>query len=120
MLFQYDRCLLEQDIGVIAMRGSIIHDEETKIITVLQSEFGKLDQDKYFLFEENLPYMNVSRNSITVESGGAMTVSLPSIITPLTPQHMWKTEIKYQNKRQNSVLFIRTCHMVENLLDRLD
>jgi hypothetical protein len=112
MLFQYDRCLMEQDIGIIALRGSMLQQEKKELLTSIQNEYGKINQHQYVMLSRDEPHFIVSGGKITVEGGGSLMASLPPFIHLAIPSGLWKTESSFTNNRINPVLFIRTCQKV--------
>jgi hypothetical protein len=109
MLFQYNRCLLEQDTGMIALRGSVMPLEHTDLLKAVQKEYGSINQNKYVMFRQEEPHFTVTGGAITVETGGYLPASLPPIIRPQIPDSIWRTEVTFHNDRTNPVLFIRSC-----------
>jgi hypothetical protein len=112
MLFQYNRCLMEQDMGTIALRGSLKTENNQVLLTELQDIYGTINQNKYVMFAPKKPHFIVSGDSITVEGDGSLLASLPPVINPEIPDGLWHAEVIYKNNRLNPVLFIRTCQKV--------
>jgi hypothetical protein len=109
MLFQYDRCLLEQNTGMVALRGSVMPQEQTDLLTTLQKEYESINQNKYVMFRQEEPHFTVNGDTLTVETGGYFSASLPPIIYPQTTASLWRAEVTFKNNRINPVLFIRSC-----------
>jgi hypothetical protein len=117
MLFQYDRCLMEQDIGIVALRGSMMQQENKELLWFLQKEYREINQYQYVMFSNDEPHFIVTGGKLTVEGAGSLMASLPPLIHPAIPSGFWKTESSFTNNRINPVLFIRTCQKASEALN---
>ena len=70
LFFQYDRCLLEQDMGRAAVRsGSRWMQKKEELNRQLQEKDMFFDTEKYIAWESELPVWKLEKNQVTVEHG---------------------------------------------------
>ena len=68
LFFQYDRCLLEQDMGRAAVRsGSRWMQKKEELNRQLQEKDMFFDTEKYIAWESELPVWKLEKNQVTVE-----------------------------------------------------
>ena len=73
LFFQYDRCLLEQDMGRAAVRsGSRWMQKKEELNRQLQEKDMFFDTEKYIAWESELPVWKLEKNQVTVEQTGRM------------------------------------------------
>jgi len=96
VIFQYDRCIQEQDIGILAFRGALMLEEEKEqVLRTLQE--NNIYKDKYVLFQQDAPHILLDKNRISVKGEGILMADIA-----LT------AKASYENERINPVIFIRT------------
>ena len=91
LFFQYDRCLLEQDMGRAAVRsGSRWMQKKEELNRQLQ--------------ESELPVWKLEKNQVTVEQTGRMPYPFSEIAE--VPRY-WSAKAAFQVKRNNPVEILR-------------
>lgn len=114
MFYQYNRCLSDQDLGMIALRGALEKTQDKEeLVEKIQQQIGKLYQDKYIAFEGNKVQILLEGNKVKVNGGGKTQVPFPQL-SVLTGQDNWEIHRIYTNHRIDPVLFIRTCKRLKN------
>lgn len=108
-LYQYDRCLMEQDAGILALRGSTcgISDKE-ELMQWLEGEKQKIEEDKYLNWTTENMEMKLEKDILKVKSTGQLNYPFGNI-SFWSGGNSWKTEVTYKNKLVRPVLFVRTC-----------
>ena len=73
LIFQYDRCLLEQDTGTLALRGSSMQAEDNgKRVELLERQAAQQDGQKYMMYDGREPDIKWEKGVLTIERGGNM------------------------------------------------
>ncbi len=110
MLFQYDRCLLEQDLGALALWGSQAEAEsEAELKTLLQKRTADMYWDKYAVWEMNTLDVRLEKNRISVTGEGQLTFPVPGI-NFWNRDNVWEAEAAYSFWRISPVDFVRLCN----------
>lgn len=107
--FQYDRCLLEQDMGALALRGSasVLEEKETRM-RWLEGQEKKREKEKYVGWEEGNVEMKLEKNILKVEGSGRVRFPF-SGMNFWREATVWEAEAAYENRITSPVLFVRTC-----------
>lgn len=101
LLFQYDRCLLEQDMGRAAVRsGSRWMQKKEELNRQLQEKDLFFDTEKYIAWESELPVWKLEKDQVTVEQTGRMPYPFSAIAG--VPGY-WSAKASFQVKRNSPV-----------------
>lgn len=101
LLFQYDRCLLEQDMGRAAVRsGSRWMQKKEELNRQLQEKDLFFDTEKYIAWESELPVWKLEKDQVTVEQTGRMPYPFSAIAG--VPRY-WSAKASFQVKRNSPV-----------------
>lgn len=112
MLFQYDRCLLEQDIGAIAMWGSLVEVSDTaELERVAQERMAGLYREKYMAWRIMRLEACLNRNRFCVEGAGQLAFPLPGW-NFWNRDNTWGAKADYEYSRISPVTFIRLCRRI--------
>lgn len=110
MLFQYDRCLLEQDLGAIALWGSLADAPDAETLEQkTQARLSQLYRDKYVAWRITGLDVNLEENRFCVEGAGQLTFPAPGW-NFWSRENVWGAHASYGYSRLSPVLFIRLCH----------
>lgn len=95
--FQYNRCLLEQDVGMLALKGTTLQDVTTEErMCELQNLSEGVYRNKYIACEDLLNSAKVQSGKVFVE--GSMKMSLPFMGTYfIKDKSEWQIDTGYQN-----------------------
>lgn len=78
LLFQYDRCLLEQDIGkATVLSGSKWTLTKEQLNDYMQKKALHFDEEKYIAWENEDPLWKLEKNDVILEKAGRLRYSLP-------------------------------------------
>ena len=100
LFFQYNRCLLEQDIGVLAMRGAALQAENNEDrIDKLRQQAEEVYREKYIVWRGGEIQIRLERGKLEVKQSGA-------VMSP--GGGSWTTEACYENQILSPTTFIRT------------
>lgn len=96
--FQYDRCLLEQDAGILALRGTVIEAENPqKRVQLLTKEAEQMYQDKYIAWEDAKVAITMKQGKIQVKKEGALRFPFQGLAFE-KGKNIWETEAVYENR----------------------
>lgn len=107
MFFQYNRCLMEQDVGTLLLKGFTmqIEDKEALLQELCEQE-KQLNHDKYIAWERQDIAWRIGYNKIEAEQSGWM-------LFPFTGWHgaelkgKWDAQITYENRYVSPIEFMR-------------
>ncbi len=103
--FQYDRCLMEQDIGALALKGcSLDDDNKEKLLQKLDEYAVKLNREKYIAWNHDEVVIKLSGNKVTVSGGGELMFPYANGAIG----EKWHSAVVYTNQRIDPVNYIRT------------
>lgn len=105
LFFQYDRCLLEQDMGKAAVRsGSRWMQKKEELNRALEEKEMFFDTEKYIAWESELPVWKLEKNQVTVGQTGRMPYPFSAIAG--LPGY-WSAKATFQVNRKNPVEILR-------------
>ncbi len=117
LFFQYDRCLLEQDLAAAALWGGsaqISHMEELEERT--HARLGEMYQEKYVAWELTALEATVERNRFVVCGSGRVMFPFPGWNFWIS-QRLWGMEAEYDCDRLSPVTFIRHCRRLADFMN---
>ena len=108
LLFWYNRCLMEQDLNVLAIRGSQLkaEDPEQFLGELRDWKFANLSEKFYGWTREGITYSR-ERNLIRLNEKGKMILG----------DRIWKAEVTGTTLRMNAAAFLRTCRKTSRALE---
>lgn len=118
MLFQYDRCLLEQDLGAIALWGTVVDVSDAEDMAQKTRErLGTMYKDKYVAWKITQLDAVLDGNKFRASGTGQLTFPVPKWNIWSTG-NVWGAEADYSYSRLEPVSFIRLCHKFEEYAGR--
>ena len=104
--FQYDRCLMEQDMGMLALRGCTIWAEDKEaLMQELMEQADKVYMDKYIAWNGSEATIRLEKGTVEVRQEGTLRFPFSSFIGSV--EGNWNTMAEYENRRVKPVNFIR-------------
>ena len=117
--FQYDRCLLEQDMGSLALWSSAmasVYTENTEDLTsLLAQRAADVYQGKYVAWKSTNVEIRLEKNQVIVSGGGELTFPMPGWNLWNNSSH-WEATTSFQNSRHSPVFYIRQYRKLKGLL----
>lgn len=108
MFFQYDRCLLEQDIGALALYGATVQaDDNEDRMRQLADRANGLYEEKYVAWDSAEIGMKLERGKLMVERKGNLRFPLPGLAF-WSGKDVWGTSVRYENTILSPTTMIRT------------
>ncbi len=107
MFFQYNRCLLDQDMGVLALRGAVMQIDDKETLTgEIKEQANQIDDRKYIMWECGEINLKLKGSQICIERKGQLKYPFSSL--EIGGYKLWKTGTKYENDRICPASFMRT------------
>lgn len=108
MFFQYDRCLLEQDMGALALRGAAMQiDDKEALAGEIKEQANQMDCGKYLMWECGEINLRLEGNQLCVSREGQLKYPFSGF--GIGGERLWRAETEYENYRINPTSFVRTC-----------
>ncbi len=116
LLFQYDRCLMEQDLGAMALWGGSAEESDTKTLEEMARErMSAFYRDKYCAWRFTDLELLLKKNHFTAKGSGQLAFPVPGL-NYWSNSNIWSTEALYEYRRLSPVTFIRLCRGLINLV----
>lgn len=107
LFFQYNRCLMEQDVGVLALRGATMQAEDNQErIGILREQVDKLNDEKYIVWDCGEVGLKLEKGRVRVERDGMLKFAFGGLLNAVETQ--WMTSASYENRVLSPVSFIRS------------
>lgn len=103
-IFQYNRCLAEQDTGALAVFGSADWTKDREeVFRELESRNKRSSQEKYVAWERGETAVRIEKNEIQITQRGKL--ALPNIAAG--KRALWETEATCRSQIISPVFFVR-------------
>ena len=113
LVFQYDRCLMEQDMGLLALYARELDTEdEEKTVALLNRRATEIYRDQYVAWEQEKLQITMEKNEIKIVGEGTMTFPVPEW-NFYNGNNMWRAKRICVAMRLDPVDFIRIFRRVE-------
>ncbi len=109
LIFQYNRCLMEQDIGILALRGTTLTaaDREELAQRLVWQE-AALYREKYLAWSSDKAEIHIEKNIVKVKQRGYCTFPFPHW-SLWEGGSVWETTTAFENHIQEPAAFVRNC-----------
>ena len=119
--FQYDRCLMEQDMGNLVLWCSEIRLENADTVEKqkekIKSQTGEIYRDKYIAWELTGVDVQLENNRISVIGSGQLIFPVPGW-NFWNSINIWEDEVIYESRSISPVFYIRQLRKLNNMLQR--
>lgn len=106
-VFQYDRCLLEQDMNMLAVFGATTAAESSgDLETSIRRRAWELNMDKYAAWELNVLQVTVKGDKVSVTGEGFFSLPLPEW-NFFGTKNLWGARAYRETRRISPTDFIR-------------
>ena len=114
LLFQYNRCLLEQDLGAMVIWGSNAEVSDMGLFEEkIKERINNMYRDKYVAWEITALNATLQNSNFSVEGGGQLTFPLAGWNFWST-DNIWETKANYSCRRTSPITFIRLCRKIHS------
>lgn len=105
ILLQYNRCVMELDMGALAVKGCTVQAEDKKeLLQKLESYKREIYTDKYVAWDGDEINIVLTGDKIKVEQKGYLKIPFKKI----EGEALWEADAVYENRRISPVSFLRT------------
>ncbi len=112
LLFQYDRCLLEQDAGRAAVQSAGKWTlTKAELDECIQKETMHFDEDKYIAWEGEDAQWKLEKNDVVVEKTGRLKYPFFGMGTT---EKYWSAKASFRVDRSSPVFYLRRIMPVKN------
>lgn len=117
--FQYDRCLMEQDMGSLILWCSGIRFENADTVKEqegkIQNRTGEIYREKYVAWELTTVDVKLEKNRISVVGRGQLTFPVPGW-NLWNDINLWEDEVTYESRSISPVFYIRQLRKLDEIL----
>lgn len=115
-LFQYNRCLMEQDLGAMALWGSSVEESGRGTLEEMTRErMADMYWDKYVAWRFKEMKAELRKNLFSVKGRAELAFPVPGW-NYWSGENVWEAKSDYEYRRLSPVTFIRLCRGVKNHL----
>lgn len=105
--FQYDRCLMEQDAGILALRGTTIEaPNNQERVRLLTKEARQIYGDKYVAWEGGKEAISIQEGKMRVKKAGRLRFPFQGLQF-WSGKDVWEAEALYENQLLSPMSIIR-------------
>ena len=119
--YQYDRCLLEQDIGRLTIWSSTITTENAgeseKIKDSLQALESDINLKKYAAWEMTTVDIKLEKNCISLTGRGELAFPVAGW-NWWNDDNLWEAEVQYKCDRLSPVFYIRQYRKLQGMFQQ--
>ncbi len=113
-LYQYDRCIMEQDMGRLALWGcETIAQGNENMAGMIEDKLAEVDGEIYIGWQCEEQKATLDKNVFTAKAGGTLTMPFAM----LNGENVWGAEAAYSFDRIDRVSFVRLCNRLANAKD---
>lgn len=106
LFFQYDRCLMEQSAGVLAMRGCTLQIADRKNLVGEVLRQGREDDRSFIAWDMPDAEIVMKGDTFKVSRSGTLRFPFQGLMF-WGGESVWESGIVYENRRIRPVTFIR-------------
>lgn len=118
--YQYDRCLLEQDIGSLMIWSNAVATENAgeseEIRESLQTRASDINLEKYTAWEMTAVEIKLEKNDISLIGRGELTFPIAGW-NRWNDDNLWEAEVQYKCDRLSPVFYIRQYRKLQRMFE---
>lgn len=111
LFFQYDRCLMEHNAGVLALRGCTYQITDREKLVQQIAEQSKQTDERYLAWNMEAARVSLRGNRFQVEQKGMLRFPFRGLVFWRNDKE-WEVYVVYENYRIQPVEFIRNCRKI--------
>ena len=120
--YQYDRCLLEQDMGSLLIWGSTMAAENAgetdKIAENLRQRAAQINRAKYAAWKLTAIDIRLERNNLFLTGQGELVFPIPGW-NLWNQDNLWEAQVSYESSRLSPVFYIRQYRKLHGMLQKV-
>lgn len=99
MLFYYDRCLMEQDVASLFVKGMTLQVEDMKDLEdILSKEMAKQSEKRFVAWTLSEKYIVIQKGVVKANCEGKLNMG---------GRESWAAQVDYEGRRMQPTLFLR-------------
>lgn len=110
MFLIYNRCQLEQDLEVLALRGSVFRGSKEELMREMERQEGNLYVERFLFLERGKPRIELKGNYIYLKQQAEMKIWGGRLFGA---GEKTKIRAECKNHRGNEIFFLRACRKVK-------
>lgn len=118
--YQYDRCLLEQDIGSLMIWSNAVATENAgeseEIKESLQARAFDINLEKYAAWEMTAVEIKLEKNDISLIGRGELAFPIAGW-NRWNNDNLWEAEVQYKCDRLSPVFYIRQYRKLQRMFE---
>lgn len=118
--YQYDRCLMEQDMGSLVLWCNEVRLENADTVekqkAKIKSRTGEIYRDKYITWDLTTVDVRLEKNQVSVVGRGQLTFPVPGW-NLWNNINLWESEVVYESKSISPVFYIRQLRKLDEALN---
>lgn len=118
--YQYDRCLLEQDIGSLMIWSNAVATENVgeseEIKESLQARAFDINLEKYAAWEMTAVEIKLEKNDISLIGRGELAFPIAGW-NRWNNDNLWEAEVQYKCDRLSPVFYIRQYRKLQRMFE---
>lgn len=111
LFFQYDRCLMEQNVGKLALRGCTVQLKDKEEIVARIIAQSRQSDERFLAWKLGNIAVTIKGNRVYVERDGELEFPFKRFVF-WQADSAWQSQISYECRRIEPVEFIRNCRKV--------
>lgn len=120
--YQYDRCLLEQDMGNLLLWSSAMAAENTggtdEIAEGLRQRAVQINRAKYAAWKLTALDIRLERNNLSITGQGELAFPVPGW-NLWNQDNLWDAQVSYESSRLSPVFYIRQYRKLHGVLQKM-
>ncbi len=110
--FQYDRCLMEQNMGKLALRGcSLQVTDKKELAQTLYRQSEQIDPESYLAWDAAHAEITLKGNQVNIRQEAFLKFPFQGLAF-WRGDAGWKTAAEYKSRRIAPMTFIRNCRKI--------
>ena len=119
--YQYDRCLMEQDMGSLLICGNSISAENAgkteDLAESVKRRAAWIHLDKYAAWKLKAIDIRLEHNELSVSGAGELIFPIPGW-NMWNRDNIWEAQVSYKSSRLSPVFFIRQYRKLHGMLHK--
>lgn len=117
--YQYDRCLMEQDMGSLLLWGNAMASENAgdteEIRKSLQQRAARINREKYAAWKLTAIDIRLEKNKLSVIGRGELAFPVPGW-NLWNHDNLWEARVNYESSRLSPVFYIRQYRKLHGIM----
>lgn len=120
--YQYDRCLLEQDMGNLLIWGNALTAENAgeieKIKESLHQRAAQINRSKYVAWKLTAMDIRLEKNKLSITGRGELAFPVQGW-NLWNQDNLWEAQVNYEISRLSPVFYIRQYRKLHGMLQNI-